>query len=146
MIEAVARSAAVKAVIVSEDERETGKRIILNYGHTIAHGIEAASSYSTFLHGEAVAVGMVGAASISRELGLLDTGIEKRQKALLELFGLPITVDGVNMERVREAIGLDKKAQGGRVRWVLLDKIGGPVIRADVAEALVTATLNELIL
>jgi 3-dehydroquinate synthase len=145
MVEAVARSAAIKAGVVSEDEKELGKRIILNYGHTVAHGIEAASHYLRFLHGEAVSVGMVAAARISQELGLMGKDEVQRQAALLESYNLPTSVDGVNMEQVREAIGLDKKAQGGSVRWVLLERIGQTVIRPDVPEALVTATLNELL-
>ena len=86
---AIARSAAIKAQVVSEDEKERGKRIILNYGHTIAHGLEAASQYGRFLHGEAVAIGMMGAAKLSQRLGLLSVEVVQRQQALLQKFGLP---------------------------------------------------------
>jgi 3-dehydroquinate synthase len=145
LVEAVERSAGIKAAIVSDDEREAGRRIILNYGHTVAHGIEAASDYLRFFHGEAVSVGMVAAGRISRELGVMDGMLEERQTALLKCFGLPVSVDGVNMEQVRAAIGLDKKAHGGSVRWVLLEDIGHPIVRPNVPESLVTATLNELL-
>jgi 3-dehydroquinate synthetase len=75
----------------------------------------------------------------------MDGMLEERQTALLKCFGLPVSVDGVNMEQVRAAIGLDKKAHGGSVRWVLLEDIGHPIVRPNVPESLVTATLNELL-
>ncbi|MFU8796407.1 MAG: 3-dehydroquinate synthase, partial [Dehalococcoidia bacterium] len=90
---AVACSAAIKAGVVSEDERErTGRRTILNYGHTIGHGLEAAALYKGFLHGEAVAIGMMGAAMLSQRLGLLSSAAVDRQKALLQEFGLPASL------------------------------------------------------
>jgi len=88
--QAIARSAAIKAQVVSEDEKERERRIILNYGHTIAHGLEAASQYRRFRHGEAVAIGMMGAAKLSQRLGLLSSDIVERQQSLLQRFGLPI--------------------------------------------------------
>ncbi len=89
--EVVRRSAAIKAQVVSEDEKERGRRIILNYGHTIAHGIEAATRYESFLHGEAVSIGMMGAAMLSQRLGLLSEEAVGRQRSLLQRFRLPIT-------------------------------------------------------
>ncbi len=90
---AVARSAAIKGGVVSEDERErAGVRTILNYGHTIGHGLEAAAGYRGFLHGEAVAIGMMGAARLSERLGLLSSAAVDRQQALLERFGLPTSM------------------------------------------------------
>ncbi|MCK4403291.1 MAG: 3-dehydroquinate synthase, partial [Dehalococcoidia bacterium] len=93
--QAIIRSAAIKAQIVSEDEKERGRRIILNYGHTIAHGLEAATEYKRFLHGEAVAIGMVGAAKLSQRLGLLSSDIVERQQSLLRKFGLPTRWEGI---------------------------------------------------
>ncbi len=93
--QAIVRSAAIKAQIVSEDEKERGGRIILNYGHTIAHGLETATQYKRFLHGEAVAIGMMGAAKLSQRLGLLSSDVVQRQQALLRKFGLPTRWEGI---------------------------------------------------
>ncbi len=141
----VARSAAIKAKIVSEDEKEQGIRIILNYGHTIAHGLEAATNYERFLHGEAVAIGMMGAAMISREVGLLFQEVVDRQKALLARFGLTTTFSGVDIERLLQAMELDKKVRGKRVRWVLLAGIGQPVVRDDVHREVVVGVVKKLL-
>jgi len=140
----VARSAAIKAKIVSEDEKEQGIRIILNYGHTIGHGLEAATNYERFLHGEAVAIGMMGAAMISHEVGLLFQDVVDRQKALLARFGLPTTFSGVDIERLFQATELDKKVRGKRVRWVLLRAIGQPVVRDDVHRDVAMGAIRKL--
>jgi 3-dehydroquinate synthase len=121
--EVVSRSAAIKARIVSEDEKEQGIRVILNYGHTIGHGLEAATNYERFLHGEAVSIGMMGAAMISRQVGLLFQEVVDRQKALLERFGLPTTCSGIDIESLLKAMELDKKVVGKKVRWVLLSGV-----------------------
>ncbi len=142
--EVVRRSAAIKAQVVSEDEREWGRRTILNYGHTIAHGIEAATGYGRFLHGEAVSIGMMGAALISRRLGLLSPEAIKRQRSLLQRFGLPIAGSGVDKAAMFEAMGMDKKVREKSVRWVLLRDIGQAVIRDDVPPQLVAEVVEEL--
>ena len=141
----IARSAAIKCQVVSEDEKETGKRTILNYGHTIAHGIEAASKYKRFLHGEAVAIGMMGAARLSHRLGLLSQDAVERQKALLQKFGLPTDCSGVPLADVLAAMELDKKVRGKAIRWVLLEDIGKAVIRSDVPEKEVLSVLKEVV-
>jgi len=141
----IARSAALKAQVVSEDERETGKRIILNYGHTIAHGLEAASKYDRFLHGEAVAIGMMGAAKLSHRLKLLSQDAVERQEALLQKFGLPIDCSGVLLADVLAAMELDKKVRGKAIQWVLLEDIGKAVIRSDVPEKGVLRVLQEVV-
>ena len=136
---------ALKAAVVSEDEREeTGRRTILNYGHTIGHGLEAAAGYAGLLHGEAVAVGMSGAARIAVRLGMLAPAVAERQDALLARFGLPLRAPGVDAQKALAAMALDKKAQGGAVRWVLLEGIGRTVIRRDVPPPLVEEVLAEL--
>ncbi|MBI2888173.1 MAG: 3-dehydroquinate synthase [Chloroflexi bacterium] len=140
----VAASAAIKAEVVSQDERETGLRALLNYGHTIGHGLEAATEYGGFLHGEAVAVGMMGAARISQGMGLLSEEEMERQRALLQRFGLPTRCPGVDLEAVRAAMALDKKVRDQQQRWVLLARLGEPVLRDDVPAALVEETLREL--
>jgi shikimate kinase/3-dehydroquinate synthase len=143
--EAVKRSIAVKARIVSEDERESGRRILLNYGHTIGHALEAATGYKRFTHGEAVAVGMTGAAMLAHDLGLLPRDVLEEQCTLLRGFGLPTGCPGVDVVRVLGAMELDKKARGGAVRWVLLNGVGSPVIRDDVGEERVREVLGRLL-
>ena len=142
---AIARSAAIKCRVVSKDERETGKRIILNYGHTIAHGLEAASKYERFLHGEAVAIGMMGAAKLSHRLGILSPDAVDRQKTILQRFNLPIGCSGVPLADVLEAMELDKKVRDKAIRWVLLEDIGKTVIRNDIPTKEVLNVLQEVI-
>ncbi len=144
--QAVLRSVAIKADIVSRDERETtGERSLLNYGHTLAHGLEAATNYGRFLHGEAVAIGMVGAGRISRQMGLLSAEKAEAQEKLLERFGLPTRCSDVDRERVLEAIALDKKMRAGKIRWVLLEDIGRAVLRDDVPVDLVARVLDTVL-
>jgi shikimate kinase/3-dehydroquinate synthase len=142
---AIARSAAIKAQVVGQDEKEReGKRTILNYGHTIAHGLEAATRYKQFLHGEAVAIGMVGAAKLSQRLGLLPSDAVERQQALLQKFGLPAGFSGLDLTEITRAMELDKKTKEKAIRWVLLQDIGKAVIRSDVPQRDVLAVLQEL--
>jgi shikimate kinase/3-dehydroquinate synthase len=149
---AIARSAAIKAQVVSQDEREReGKRTILNYGHTIGHGLEAATRYKRFLHGEAVAIGMVGAAKLSQRLGLLPSTAVERQEALLQRFGLPASLAAkrggpkLSVAGVTKAMELDKKVKGKAIRWVVLQDIGKAAIRSDVPQKEVLAILRELV-
>jgi len=142
---AIARSAAIKAQVVSQDEKEKeGKRTILNYGHTIAHGLEAATRYKRFLHGEAVAIGMVGAARLSQRLGLLPSTIVQRQQTILREFGLPTGFSDLNVTEITRAMELDKKVKENAIRWVLLQNIGRTVIRSDVPHQDVLSVLREL--
>jgi shikimate kinase/3-dehydroquinate synthase len=152
---AIARSAVIKAGIVSQDEKEReGKRTILNYGHTIGHGLEAATQYKRFLHGEAVAIGMIGAAKLSQRLGLLSSELVERQKTVLNAFGLPTSLKVPNKPersslrlshaRITRAMELDKKAKGKAIRWVLLEDIGKAVVCSDVPRSEVMAVLKEL--
>ncbi len=141
----IARSASIKAQVVAEDERETGKRIILNYGHTIAHGLETATEYERFLHGEAVAIGMMGAAKLSCRLGLLSQKAVERQKALLEKFQSPFDCSGVKLPDVLAAMELDKKVRSKAIQWVLLEDIGKAVVRSDVPGSEVLNVLKEVV-
>ena len=144
--EAVRLSVAVKAAVVSEDEREeTGRRTLLNYGHTVGHAIESATGYGRFRHGEADAIGMTAAAAISRRLGLLSAEEERRQRGLLERFGLPTRAEGVDRAAVVSAIALDKKVHAGAVRWVLLEGVGRAVVRDDVPQSAVDEALDEVL-
>jgi shikimate kinase/3-dehydroquinate synthase len=141
----ISRSAAIKCCVVSEDERETGKRTILNYGHTVAHGLEAATDYGRFLHGEAVAIGMMAAAKLSQRLKLLSEKAVEHHKIILQKFGLPIDCSGVAVNDVMAAMELDKKVRGKAIRWVLLQDIGQTVIRSDVPKKEVLSVLREVI-
>jgi shikimate kinase/3-dehydroquinate synthase len=150
--QAIARSAAIKAQVISQDEKEReGKRTILNYGHTIAHGLEAAAKYKRFLHGEAVAIGMMGAAKLSQRLGLLPSAAVERQQALLRKFGLPTSLRAkrsnlkLGLAKMTEAMELDKKVKGKTIRWVLLQDIGKVVIRSEVPQREVLAVIRELV-
>ena len=142
---AVQRSGWLKAMVVSEDERESGKRVILNYGHTIAHGLEAATGYGQLLHGEAVAIGMMGAAILSERLGLASQECVARQRDLLQRFGLPTAYRGVDINSIVGAMELDKKVKEKALRWVLLEGIGQPVVRDDVPFDEVTSVLEHLV-
>lgn len=143
--ELIARSVAIKADVVSDDEREAGRRTLLNYGHTIGHAIEAVTGFSAYLHGEAISVGMRAAGLISHELGLLGDDELARQQALLQRFGLPGAAPGLDVDAVIDSTLLDKKVRGGSVRWVVLEGIGNAVTRdnvpADVVRRAVEAVL-----
>jgi 3-dehydroquinate synthase len=144
MVEIVARSAAVKADVVSKDERESGLRQILNYGHSIGHAIEAATGYLRFLHGEAVSVGMTGAALIAWCLGLVGRDFVARQGSLLQRLGLPLRAPGVPAGRVLRALRLDKKSRGGRVKFVLPTAVGRVRFGLEVPEPLIRDTVRVL--
>jgi 3-dehydroquinate synthetase len=142
----VRRSIALKAQVVAEDEREvTGRRSILNYGHTIGHALEAATGYGVLLHGEAVALGMLGAAEIGRRMGLTPPELVERQKALLERFDLLWPLPAVTADAIIAAMTLDKKVSGKSVRWVLLAGLGKPVLRSDAPLPLVRDVVEELL-
>ncbi len=144
-IDIVKRSVAVKADVVTRDENERlGLRVLLNYGHTVGHAIEAATGYTRYLHGEAVSIGMTAAARIGTELGMMSDGEADRQRRVLEAFRLPVSLDGVDTGALKEAMTLDKKTVGGAIRWVLLDGIGRAVTRGDVPEAVVDMALESL--
>ncbi len=141
----VARNAAVKARIVSEDERETsGRRQLLNYGHTIGHGIEAAAGYDAYLHGEAVAIGMTGAARLGMMEGVTPPELVERQASLLARFGLPSSYAGVAPEAIMEAMSRDKKTSAGQVSWVFLDGVGRSSLHRGVPPESVERVVREL--
>ena len=140
----IARSAAIKAAVVTQDERETGLRMLLNYGHTIAHAIEAVAGYGALLHGEAVAVGIHGEALIGERMGLTDAATTARQLDVLASYHLPLRAPGLPVESLRAAMRLDKKVVGSRNRWILLEEIGRATIRTDVPDEVVESVLAEL--
>ena len=143
--EVVRRSMAIKGRIVEEDERETlGRRMLLNYGHTIGHGLEAATEYNTLLHGEAVSVGMAAVGEIGRHMGLVSQEEVEQYTSVLRSFGLPVAAPGVDPDLVLAAMKMDKKASGRRINWVLLEGIGRAVVRSDVPEDLAEATVRAV--
>jgi len=147
-VDIVRRNVAIKASVVAEDEHDTGRRAILNYGHTVAHAIEAAAGYGIG-HGAADAIGMTAAAEIGRRLGVTPPSAIERQRAVLERFGLPTNAKAagvkVDPERVLDAMTLDKKVAEGSIRWVLLEDIGRAVLRSDVPEELVREVVREVL-
>jgi len=135
----------IKARVVEQDEREvSGYRMILNYGHTLGHALEAATGYQRFLHGEAVAIGMEGAARIATAMGLISEDILERQRRLIEAFSLPISYSDVALEAIQEAMSVDKKVAEEVVRWVLPVRVGAVVIRKDVPGSLVEKVMAEM--
>ena len=128
----VARSCALKAAVVSRDEREQGERMLLNLGHTFGHAIEKVQDYRGLEHGEAVAVGTAAAAQLSVRLGLLDADSAQEIAALLRMFRLPVTVSGCAPDDLLAAMASDKKAVSGVPRIVLPLAIGRAEVRTDV--------------
>ena len=145
---AVAVSSRIKAAVVSGDERESGRRMILNFGHTFGHGLEAAGlenagAYRRLMHGEAVSVGMVCAARLSRALGVCAAGVPERVENLLWRLGLPVRVPrGISRTRIARAMAYDKKKRRGRLRVVLTRKIGDVTVRDGVSAAAILRAAN----
>jgi len=134
---AVRRSCELKAKVVAADEREAGERALLNFGHTFGHAIETGAGYGAWLHGEAVAAGMVMAAELSVLMGDLKKAEVSRVRELLGRAGLPVKGPALAPERLMELMGTDKKAAKGRTRFVLLESIGRAALRGDVDDVLV---------
>ncbi len=126
-----------KATVVTQDEREEGVRALLNFGHTFGHAIESGLGYGVWLHGEAVAAGMIIAARVSRRMGLIDAASVERMVHLLQRARLPVQGPPLGVDRYLELMGHDKKVEGGKIRFILLRRIGDAFISAEVpAEAL----------
>lgn len=140
LVHAVRRSCEIKAWVVGQDERESGLRAILNFGHTFGHAIEAVLGYGEWLHGEAVGCGMVMAADLSVRLGLVDAGYAERLAQLIGRAGLPLTAPAHPPARYLEAMQVDKKAEGGALRFVVIEAPGRAGLRA-VDEGLVAQVL-----
>jgi len=132
---AIARSCEIKATVVAKDEREQNLRAILNFGHTFAHAIEAATGYETYLHGEAVGLGMLIAADVSHRLGLIDAAIQERVREILRKAGLPTAAPRIGAVRALELMQMDKKVLAGTVRLVLLERLGRAIVTGDYSRA-----------
>jgi len=135
--ELIERAIRVKAAVVSADLREAGQREMLNYGHTLGHAIERLEGYR-FRHGDAVAIGMVFAAEVGRLAGRLDAAGVALHREVLTSVGLPVTYPRGSWPALRETMSLDKKSRGARLRMVILDGMGNPVIVDSPPESLLT--------
>jgi 3-dehydroquinate synthase len=139
---AIERSCANKAEVVAGDELEAGPRALLNLGHTFGHAIEAGTGYGDWLHGEAVAAGMLLAAKLSHRLGLLPAEDVRRCGALLREAGLPLDPPELGLERYLDLMGHDKKVAGGRLHFVLLKRIGEAFVSGEVPRAALADVLD----
>ena len=143
LAEAVRVSCQDKARIVAADEKEGGVRALLNLGHTFGHAIENAMGYGTWLHGEAVAAGMVMAADLSARLGWITGPQARRAKTLLQRAGLPVVPPaGVSVQDYLQLMSFDKKVVGGKIRFILMRGLGHAVIESGIDAALLEQTLE----
>ncbi|MDR4518379.1 MAG: 3-dehydroquinate synthase [Nitrosomonas sp.] len=140
--EAIQRSCENKAEIVAADEKESGVRALLNLGHTFGHAIENGMGYGVWLHGEAVAAGIVMAADLSRRMKLISETDVARIQRIFQQTGLPVTAPRFEAEKYLELMALDKKVSAGKTRFILLNRIGEAVMRADIPPALISETLD----
>jgi len=127
---------------VAQDERESGIRALLNLGHTFGHAIEAGMGYGNWLHGEAVGAGMVLAARVSQRMGLINLADLTRAEALIARAGLPVEAPALGVGKYLDYMGVDKKVEGGKIRFVLLKNIGEAFVTGDVPEADLQQTLK----
>lgn len=146
LMHAVKRSVEIKAWVVGQDEKESGLRAILNFGHTFGHAIEAGMGYGNWLHGEGVAAGMVMAAELSQRLGMVDASFVLRLRTLIERAGLPVrgaVIDEQdNAGRYLDLMRVDKKSEAGEIRFVLIDGLGKAVMRS-APDALVREVIDS---
>jgi len=145
LLKAIAKSVQLKADVVAQDEKEHGVRAVLNYGHTFAHVIESETNYTGFLHGEAVAIGMVMANSLALKLGKISTDDAKRVKELLERYNLPTSYKIKDAESFYDKFFLDKKTKEGTIKFIIPSRIGGFEIIKDTPKNIVMETLNEFL-
>jgi 3-dehydroquinate synthase len=131
---AIKRSCEIKARIVGQDERESGLRAILNFGHTFGHAIETGLGYGTWLHGEAVGCGMVMAADLSARLGLIATAYAQRIRSVVERARLPVVGPALGLQRYLELMRVDKKAEAGEIRFVVIESPGRACVMSAADE------------
>ncbi|MFQ5671845.1 MAG: 3-dehydroquinate synthase [Nitrospinales bacterium] len=139
----VETSCAIKGRVVQRDEKENRLRMILNFGHTLGHAIEAVTNYAVYKHGEAIAIGMVYAARLSREMGLCPDTVCRRLASLVEKFGLPSRVPDLPARQLIESMHLDKKSHDERIRFVLAKEIGAVEIVDQVPDAVLKKVLEN---
>lgn len=146
LLSIIKRSCEIKAEIISGDEKESGNRKLLNYGHTIGHALESASleTDNPLLHGEAVGLGMIAEAQISQAQGLCDQEVVNRLGAALSAAGLPIKLHIKDTQQIIDLISKDKKSEGGKVNWTLIKKIGEASINQSVSEQELKSALEVI--
>jgi 3-dehydroquinate synthase len=141
----VAGSCKIKAEVVEQDERETGLRAILNFGHTIGHACESFTHYEYYKHGEGVALGMLAAVKIATRLNLLnDPTLEASLFKLLQELELPVTLPGFSIAELTQKLYLDKKVEYGQIRWVMPQRLGTVFVTSDIPQPVVAEVLLEL--
>ncbi len=144
VIAAIRRSCELKALVVAQDERETtGRRAILNFGHTFAHALEAACGYGRYRHGEAVAIGMVCAADLSRRLGMLSSADAALVTSIVSLAGLPTTITGATPETLITFMYRDKKTSSGVLRFAVLEKIGAASLTSAATPEMIAHIITD---
>ena len=144
LVHIIKRSCEIKADVVSKDERESGLRSILNFGHTLGHAIETATDYKRYLHGEAVALGMCLEARLSQELEFIDKKAVVRIKKLVDSFGLPSALPtDIDIDRILSSMQLDKKAVAGALKFVLPERIGRVRIEEGIKEKIIKKFLKS---
>jgi 3-dehydroquinate synthase len=144
LVHIIKRSCEIKADVVSKDEREAGLRAILNYGHTIGHALETVTGYKQYLHGEAVATGMVAAAGMAVRMGILEEKEEREIKELVEMYNLPSSIPShISVQEMMAAMAIDKKAKAGKLSFVLPESIGKVRIEEDVHRDVIREVLKQ---
>jgi 3-dehydroquinate synthase len=144
LVHIIKRSCEIKADVVSKDERESGLRSILNFGHTMGHAIETATDYKKYLHGEAVALGMCLEARLSQKMEFIDNKAVERIKKLVDSFGLPSELPAdIDMDRILSSMKLDKKAVAGALKFILPERIGRVRIQKGIQEKIIKKVLKS---
>ena len=141
----VAGSCQIKARVVEQDEKETGLRAILNFGHTIGHALESITNYTIYKHGEALALGMLAAVKIAAEMKMVrQPGLDDLLFQVCQGLALPVRINGIRAQDIYEALALDKKVALGQLRWILPENLGQVVVCNNVPPQLVTQVLQEM--
>lgn len=143
LIYSIKISCEIKADIVSKDEKESGLRAILNFGHTIGHAVESLTGYKKYRHGEAVAIGMVYAARLSLESGLCSGEDYKRVVNLIKKAGLPAAIPDLSPDSIINSLYLDKKVRGEKIRFVLMEAIGSAEVYRDISHEMIRGTIGK---
>lgn len=143
MEDVISRCAGIKSRITEKDEKDLGLRNILNYGHTFGHAIETVSDFK-IQHGRAVAIGMVAAAMVSQRMDILPYSVLNKIKTVIVRAGLPINIPGLDIRKIMQVMGHDKKKMGGKIKFVLPRSIGKVYITDEVSDTLVEQVLKEL--
>ncbi|MFW5998213.1 MAG: 3-dehydroquinate synthase [Halanaerobiaceae bacterium] len=144
LIDIINISCRIKSNIVKKDEKESGIRAVLNFGHTIAHALESYYNYEKYTHGEAVSIGMLGAGELSYKTGLLSKNDRDMVYSIISLYDLPQRIETDALDELYNKMKYDKKAKNNKLRWILLKEIGKPVIKSDIEKDLIFEAMEEL--